>query len=75
MIDNTNFFYNAERDDPHIGDKGETYPCVRDYKLVSDSEDLGRWRQMWYPSCRVCPKERFCYASHQMQKAKPEMII
>lgn len=75
MIDNAPFFYNSERDDPLIGDKGVTHPCIRDYKFVNDDEDLGRWRQMWFPSCRVCPKERYCYVSHQMQQAKPELIL
>lgn len=74
-MSNANYFYNPERDEEYISDYEQQICCVKEYKLVRDSDDLARWRQMWFPSCRVCPRQKYCYASHQMQNAYPAVVI
>lgn len=72
---NLDYFYNSERDEEYISDYEQQICCVKEYKHVTDADDLARWRQRWLPSCRVCPRQRFCYASHQMQKAYPPVVV
>ena len=74
-MSNSDYYYNPSRDDVYISDYENSICCVREYKSVVDSDDLARWRQMWYPSCRICPRQKYCYASHQMQRAKPSVVI
>lgn len=68
-------FYEPEKDDNYISDQDNECSAVQEYKLVHDADDLKYWRAMWYPSCRVCPRQRYCYPSHQMQFSKPKVMI
>ena len=75
MPNNTPFFYNPERDDDYISDQEHEFPCVKAYKHVGDGDDLARWRAKWIARCRECERQTYCYASHQMQAAKPKMVV
>ena len=75
MPNNTPFFYNPERDNNYISDQEHGFDCVKEYKTVCDSGDLARWRSRFLDACRNCERQTFCYASHQMQMAKPKMVV
>lgn len=75
MPNNTHFFYNPERDDNYISDLEHDFLCVKAYKQVHDSDDLSEWRSKYLGQCRECDRQTFCYASHQMQMAKPKAVI
>jgi len=68
-------FYDFDRDEKFISDAENECPAVRDAKCVIDGDDLARWRNLWYPSCRVCPRLKFCAMSHQMQMAPPAVML
>jgi len=68
-------FYDFDRDEQFISDRENECPAVRAAKNVIDGDDLARWRSMWFPSCRVCPYQKTCAMSHQMQMIPPAVYI
>lgn len=63
----SDLWYDAGRDEQYISDQDRQCPACRDFQETCDMEDVARWRALWLPSCRVCPREPYCYVSHRMQ--------
>ena len=63
----SDLWYDADMDEEYISDTDRQCPGCQDFTETCDMEDVVRWRALWLPSCRVCPRESHCYVSHRMQ--------